>query len=144
MPGGYWWECEKCSKEFDFQSACGSEGIAHFIQDYLKIDWDQNLLIQNCPDCKTHSLRIAYEFPKKDKQSFRVYHIVGIDWNNGAYVPMMWSTRESSYDGDMIYDFKYICGRKTFGLNRAAVFSQQDLKRIFQLYCEKTGINSFP
>lgn len=144
MLGGYWWECEKCEKQFDFNTACGSPGIAHYIQDHLKKDWDQTLLVRDCPDCKSHSLRIAYEFPKRERQLFRVYHVVGIDWNNGAYVPMMWVTKESPYSGEMIYDFKYICGRQTFGLNKSAVFSQNDLKRIFDLYCEKTGVKSFP
>jgi hypothetical protein len=57
---------------------------------------------------------------------------------------MMWVTKESPYSGDMNYDFKYICGRKAFGLNKAAIFSQGDLRRIFSLYCQKTGVASFP
>jgi len=145
MPRGYWWECEKCGKQVDdFMIACGSPGIAYYIQDKLKQDWDQSLLVRDCPACHNHSLRIAYEFPKREKQFFRVYHVVGIDFNNGVYVPMMWVTKELPYDGEMIYDFKYICGRKTFGLNRAAVFSQDDLRRIFALYCQKTNIPTFP
>jgi hypothetical protein len=146
MPGAYWWECEKCSKQFDFKSSkCGSEGIAHFIQDYLRKNWDQNLLIQECPECKILSLRIAYEFPKKkDKLSFRVYNIVGIDYDNGAYIPMMWATKELPYNEEILYDFKYISGRKNFGLSKAAIFSQEDLKKLFRLYCEKTGAELFP
>jgi hypothetical protein len=144
MPGAYWWECEKCGQQSDFRTACGSAGMAHFIQDQLKKNWDQPLLVRDCPGCGSHSLRIAYEFPKRQRQLFRVYHIVGIDWDNGAYVPMMWATRESPFDGELIYDFKYIGGRRARGLNRPAVFSRSDLKRIFGLYCEKTGVESFP
>lgn len=144
MSGGYWWECEKCGKHVDFMPACGSTGVAHYIQDHLKKNWDQALLVKDCPDCKSHSLRIAYEFPKREKQYFRVYHVVGIDCNNGAYVPMMWVTKELPYNGEMIYDFKYICGRKTFGLNKAAIFLRSELREIFQLFCAKTGMQSFP
>jgi hypothetical protein len=146
MPGGYWWECEKCAKQFDFRTACASRGVAHYIQDHLKKDWAQTLLVRDCPECNSHSLRIAYEFPRQkgEKQCFRVYHVVGIDWNNGKYVPMMWATKQLPYNGEMLYDFKYISGRSIFGLSKAAVFSQKELRKVFDLYCQKIGTKSFP
>ena len=144
MPGGYWWECENCSEPFNFQTACGSKGIAHFIQDQLKKEWNQEVLMQNCPKCLTNTLRITYEFPKKVKQLFRVYYIVGIDYDNGKYIQMMFETRESPKYDIPIFDFKYIAGRSSFGLNKAATLTQDELKTLFKLYCEKTGKISFP
>lgn len=144
MPGGYWWECEKCLTTFDFQPACGSAGIAHFIQDRLKKEWDQSLLTQICPGCGTKTLRIAYEFPGKERESFRVYSIVGIDDDDGKYIPMMFETKETPKCDVSVYDFKYLKKRSTFGLNKAAIMSQDNLRKIFDLYCQKTGRKSFP
>jgi len=142
MPGGWWWECEKCSKTFDFQHVCDSENIASFIQDKLRKNWNQDLLIQKCPKCRSRTLRIAYEFPREKREHFRVYHIVGIV--DGEFIPMMFETKGRPKYKDSLFDFKYIVGRSPFGLNKAAVFSKEDLKELFKLYCKKTGMQSFP
>ena len=152
MPGGYWWECESCRspRRVEFPDACGARGIAHYIQDSLRLNWDQSLLLRDCPDCRSHSLRITYEFPRKDRSIFRVFGVVGLDRDkNGEYVPMMWETRELDpatlqYYPDSIFDFKYICGRKTFGLNKAAVFTQAQLRDLFTLYSQKRQLPAFP
>jgi hypothetical protein len=73
-----------------------------------------------------------------------VYNVVGLDRYNGTYSPMMWATKGAPFNGEMIYDFKYIRGRKTFGMNKAAVFKQSELRETFRLFCEKTGTQSFP
>ncbi len=66
---GWWWECESCGAKSDFAKACGSKGIAHFIWDVLMPSgWDQAHLLQECRSCDKRSLRITYEFPRKNKE----------------------------------------------------------------------------
>ncbi len=78
MPG-YWWECEGCQKTFDFGAVGGHRGVPHFIRDALiPSGWDQSLLLQECPRCHESLLSITYEFPRADKETLRVLHIVGL------------------------------------------------------------------
>lgn len=142
---GYWWQCENCVTESTFQEACDSRGIAHFIWDVLiPSSWDQTKLVKNCKNCGKQSLKITYQFPKKkEKVVFRVIHIVGINPFED-YIPMMWETYQVGYEKDSIFDFKYVVGRSIYGLNKPAVFSRDDLKKLFALFCEKTGSLEFP
>jgi len=41
------------------------------------------------------------------------------------------------------FDFKYINGLNIFGLNRPAVFSREELHRLFSLYRNKTEVYNF-
>ena len=73
MPS-YWWSCEKCKKEFAFKDVTDNSTIYHFIwKTLLPSNWDQEKLLLACPNCKNKSLRITYEFPRKDKEIVRVY-----------------------------------------------------------------------
>lgn len=140
----YWWECEKCGKKYDFNTACKSPGIAHYIRDALVLSkWDQALLLIECPNCHQKSLRIFYEFPRKEKELLKVIHIVGLGEQKNSYIPMMWETSPFPFN-DIWFDFKYINNRNIWGLNKPAIFCQNDLRELFELYCKRTGKKSFP
>ena len=142
MPG-YWWECESCKQNLDFKAATGFGGIASFIWDKLLVtDWDQKLLAQPCKNCGHGLLRIAYEFPRKDKTTLRVVHIIGLKSNE--YVPMMWETYATDDPDKRWFDFKYQNGRNPIGLKAPAVLTRQNLHELFKCYCQKTGVREFP
>ena len=98
MPS-YWWECDRCKIPVEFTNAVGVSGIVNYIRDVLiPSDWDQTKLLLPCSRCKSQSLRIAYEFPRDDKVSLLVVHMVGLADPSEAdkeYVPMMWETLAS-------------------------------------------------
>ena len=143
MPS-YWWKCEneKCQNEvIDFKNACGHKNLAEFIFDKLLVDeWDQNLLKLICGKCGQSSLRITYEFPRKEKERIQVVHIVGLGpFGEGKYLPMLWETYPESDRNIRWFDFKYLNGPNIFGLNRPAVFTREQLKDVFQEYKSKTN-----
>lgn len=147
---GYWWSCEKeaCRSEFEFEDlrkSSGAGSIAAFIRDVLlRKNWDQALLLQQCPRCGQRSARITYDFPRrKNPLVFRVANIVGLDWGI-SYLPMMWGSHKVGDPVEVIYDFKYLEGRNPKGLGNPAIFKEGDLAELFALYCEKTGRRSFP
>lgn len=145
MPS-YWWECtnNKCPEigtQVDFINACGSKGITHFIWDILiPSQWNQSELIKKCSSCGEASLLIAYEFPREEPVMIHVKHIVGLGPFDDIYVPMMWETIPDGDKENTWIDFKYINGKNIWGLNKPAVFSKQDIKELFQLYQNKTGV----
>lgn len=142
MPG-YWWECETCGEKSDFPTTVGASSISSFVWDkLLAADWDQSLLVSPCPRCSHGSRRITYEFPREDKVTLRVVHIVGLQSDD--YVPMMWETYPTDSPSDRWFDFKYQRGRNPWGLNKAAVFSRQELHELFTRYRQKTGAPDFP
>jgi len=144
MPA-YWWECEACGKSFEFSKACNYPGVAHYIRDVLaKSSWDQSHLLLRCSKCGKQDLRITYEFPRADKETLRVAHIVGLGSSTDDFISMMWETYPLSNPQDRWFDFKYIRGRSTFGLNKPVVLSLRELKQLFKLYCDKTGVAQFP
>lgn len=142
---GYWWQCEKCGDEVEFDKACGSTGIAHYIWDVmLKSSWDQSKLVLPCTKCGNISLRITYEFPRmKDRDIIRVLNVVGVELEN-KYLPMMWETYFNNDSSDRVYDFKYLNGRNIRGLMSPAVLSRENLKQLFDLYKLKTDSTIFP
>ena len=76
--------------------------------------------------------------------AFRVVNIVGLDFP-GTYLPMMWGSYEVADPAKEVkYDFKYLEGRRQFGLKKPAIFTKDDLAKLFALYCAKTGQTSFP
>ena len=106
MPG-YWWECEGCGKAYDFPAGSGHAGIPHYVRDALiPSNWNQELLIRECRECGEKALRIAYEYPRSNKESLRVLHIVGLGEVGDDYIPMMWVSLFSPYNGDPCFDFK--------------------------------------
>lgn len=142
MPG-YWWECESCGEKSDFPSTVGVTSMSSFVWDKLiRADWDQSLLVSPCPHCASVSCRITYESPRTAKVTLRVVHIVGRQSDD--YVPMMWETYPTDSPADHWFDFKYQRGRNPWGLNKAAVFSRQELHELFVLYRRKTGTTEFP
>ncbi|MDD3146668.1 MAG: hypothetical protein PHD82_05155 [Candidatus Riflebacteria bacterium] len=137
MPS-YWWECERCRKTKVFSEVTSVRGITHFILDVLvPSDWDQGNLTQKCEFCDGN-LRIAYIFPKREPIHILVKHIIGLGPFD-EYLPMMWETIPDRNDNETWFDFKYINGRKIWGLNKPAVFSKTDLKEIVIKYEKKTG-----
>ena len=52
---------------------------------------------------------------------------------------MMWETTPASDPGCQWFHFNYMAGRSNWGLNKAAIFARGDLKRLLDLYSEKTG-----
>jgi len=142
MPG-YWWECEKCGAKSDFPTTTGDSSMSSFVWDKLvPADWDQSLLVSPCGQCSDGSRRITYEFPREDKVTLRVVHIVGRQSDD--YVPMMWETYPTDEPSDPWFDFKYQSRRNPWGLNKAAVFSREDLHELFARYRQKTGAPAFP
>jgi hypothetical protein len=146
MPG-YWWECEEnCGYTSDFNTVAGC-GIVAFFWDILSVTWDENLLAKVCGKCGKKSLRITYEFPRKEKEVIRVHRVVGLRVDDD-YLPMMWEGVPKSSPGQTWFDFNYLRGKHTRGanrgLNRPAVFGAKELSELFTLYREKTGQQSFP
>ena len=142
---GYWWKCEKCGHECKDLAGCP---VPTFIHDQvIERDWNQDVLRQDCPECHSRSLLITYEFPRKEREVVSVLNIVGL---RGArddaedYVPMVWATRPESEPGTRWLHFNYMRGRNPFGLKRAAVFCEDDLRTLAELYETKTGRPLFP
>ncbi len=141
---GYWWQCEKCGTVYNFPEVSDTRGIAHFIWDVLiPSEWDQQKLSRYCKNCNSNSLRITYEFPRRDKVTLKVIRIIGRSPKD-KYVPMMWETNSSEDESINWFDFKYVNGRNVYGLNKPAVFTRNRLKQLFEVYCQKTGTPSFP
>lgn len=139
----YWWECSNCGRQYDFLSACQSQGITHFIWDVLiPSGWTQDHLLKQCDECSQKTVRITYIFPRTDKTHIQVKHIVGLGPFD-IYVPMMWETIPDGNIEVTWIDFKYINGRNIWGLNKPAVLSKEDIRTLFQVYRECTGDNIF-
>lgn len=141
----YWWQCESCGAVSDFKEVTNCKGVVHYIWDELiSSNWDQGKLLLECKKCNEHSMRITYEFPRKEKVILQVIHIVGLGPIKGNYIPMMWETKPSE-DNVNWFDFKYVDHHRTpLGLTKPAVFSRENLQQLFNLYREKTGATSFP
>lgn len=136
MPS-YWWQCRECQSTSTFDQATNSRGITHFIWDELYgQEWNQEALVKDCPKCGRQSLRITYEFPRKDKVILFVNHIVGIT-NDDYFMQMLWETSPQHEPDASWYDFKYMNGRSVYGLNKAVVFAKDDLRRIIEMFNTK-------
>ena len=138
---GYWCQCEQCGSDAEFTAAYNTTSICTFIRDVLVPSrFDQELLLRVCPTCGKRALRITYEFPRRVREGLRVLHIVGHPPNEGDdYLPMMWESYPISDPDERWFHFNYMNGRNPFGLNRAAVFDMVSLRRIFEIYRERTG-----
>jgi len=157
MPG-YWWKCDGCNRRCEFNDPdlpadlrFGS--VAPFIRDVLvPKNWNPVHLLRHCPGCGQQALRIAYEFPRENAEQLRVIGIVDLTWDerrdaqaDQEYLPMMWETYFLGNRNRSYFDFKYIRGKRVWGLNKPAVFSQNDLRRLFEKYCQTTpDIDHFP
>lgn len=138
----YWWECEVCETKAEFTEITKDSSVVSFIRGKLvPSGWDQSLLQSKCTHCPSGTLRITYEFPRKNKEILRVVHMVGLEY--GEYLPMMWETYQVSSREDL-FDFKYIIGRNPFGLNKPAAVSRKDLHALFELYRTRTNTTGFP
>lgn len=133
----YWWECQSCGSTSQLK-------IAAFIRDALApSSWDQALLVQPCPCGNTR--RITYEFPRKeDPRKVIVHGIVGLSDTEDDYLPMMWETVFADNVDVTHFDFKYIRGRNLNGLMKPAVFRQDQLRILFELFRKKRSVASFP
>jgi hypothetical protein len=140
MPG-YWWQCEHCGFKTDFHSVSKTTGICRFIRDVLcPSDFDQTLLLRLCTECNQQSLRITFEFPRKDpkdREEVRVLHIIGLIDN--GYLPMMWETYPTSKPQVRWLHFNYMNEKQIWGLNKASVWTAEGLQEAFGLYEKKTG-----
>lgn len=140
----YWWECSRCSAQSDFPTVCQSRGITHYIWDVLiPSDWNQDYLLKQCVNCNHRTVRITYVFPRADKTHIQVKHMIGLGPFD-LYIPMMWETIPDGNDEETWIDFKYINGRNIWGLNKPAVFSKESMRKLFQLYRERTNEKNFP
>jgi hypothetical protein len=99
--------------------------------------------VHPCEGCGTGELRISYDFPRCVPDVARVLHIVGLERPNG-YLPMMWAAKFDSYPERIVFDFKYLSGRRTFGLNRPAIVSRTELRDLLDLYASRANIPGFP
>jgi hypothetical protein len=144
MPG-YWWECDGCHTKRTFEEVTG-RGPVVFICDDLSVDWDQAKLRKPCGVCTKGLLRVTFEFPREEKETLTVIHIVGLTPpERDGYLPMIWETiPRGEPDGTRWFHFNYIYRRRNWGLNKAAVFERGDLGRLFELFHEKTGNRFIP
>ena len=119
---GYWLNCDECKKDFRFSDFTKYNGISSYLwNEFLGTDFDQSLLTLVCPECKG-SLRITYEFPRMEKDTVKVRHIVFITGDEKFY-QMLWETFPVDTPVYSMYDFKYMNGNNTTGLNRPVVMS---------------------
>lgn len=145
---GYRWQCVRCGTESTFQSMfqsiSGVGGIPTFIRKIMiPSNWDQTNLTQRCAACNEMTLRITYEFPRKnDPDLIHVLNIVGLV--AGDYVPMMWATYFARSHQDTYFDFKYIYKNGALGSSRPAVVTRDNLRELFRLYEQRVGITGFP
>lgn len=139
MPA-YWWECKACGEKTKLS-------MARFVWDELRpSSWDQHILVKQCLHCGAEkAMRITYEFPRDRKELLTLVQAVGLSSPDDDYMPMMWETIPHSEPNVRLFDFKYVVGRKGYGLNRPAVFTRERLAELFALYCIKvSGESSFP
>lgn len=143
---GYWWEC--CNSKCSSQKKISGPDLVRFLWKLANKDWDQRLLVKRCRGCG-QTIRLAYEFPKKVKKRAKliVVHLVGLK-KSAYYLPMMWEVIPSQKRKERWFDFKYVGGLKgknpAYGLSRPAVFSQEDLRKLFALYAKKLKQGQFP
>src|SRR3990170_3038918 len=105
----YWWQCMNCDSIFSFGEVTNSKGVVHFIWDELLPNhWNSKKLILRCNKCNRNSVRITYEFPRKDKTTLIVVNIVGIESSEKGYLRMMWETMPLGEPKTRWFDFKYV------------------------------------
>lgn len=138
---GWWWQCEQCGKKTEFRDVNPSGGIVTFLwEELLSSNWNQDLLLQKCSECRKDSMRITYEFPnRRDPVTVQVLHIIGLPPSEDV-LTMMWETFPIKYPEYRWFDFKYLNGRKVRGLTAPAVLLKTDLRALFDFYKEKTGV----
>lgn len=142
---GYWWQCEGCGHRETVAEITNRNSIAAFIWDDLRpSSWNQTLLTVPCRKSCGRCMRITYEFPAKNTETVMVMRIVGLPPGENDYLPMMWETFFLSDRENFLFDFKFQKKRQGWGLKKPAVFNQEDLSKLFALYCEKAGVESFP
>lgn len=137
--GGYWWECTQCGDRREFPDAVGTTSLGIFIRTRLQpAGWPQAELARPCRRCERKWLRVTYQFPREDHETVHVFHIVGLSITN-TYLAMMWETMLRSDPRKRIFHFNYMEGNGSWGLNKAAVLSRRELRRLFALYSRVTG-----
>jgi len=143
---GHWWQCDKCEFQSDFRSIVDC-GIVAFFWDILSKDWEQGLLVRDCTQCGEKSMRITYKFPRSEQEVISTYHIVGLSGSNFEYLPMLWEGTPRSDPHARWFDFKYLGDQRKrgayWGLNKPAVLTSDDLRRLIDLYEAKTGSKLF-
>jgi hypothetical protein len=127
-----------------FSSGKSIAGITYYIWDVLiPAAWDQTYLLKRCGKCNQDNLYMTYIFPRADQTHLQVKHIVGVG-PFGEYVPMMWETIPDGNKEETWIDSKYIHGRNIWGLNKPAVFSKEEIRKLFQLFSARTGETNLP
>jgi hypothetical protein len=150
---GYWWQCEneRCNnyrQRLEFQDVFKTEDVpvnnmCQFIRKRLfPSDWDQDLLARPCAQCHENSVRIAYEYEREqDPERLTLIHLVGI--GDAKWLGMMWESIAQGSESEPWFSFSYLYG-SSFGLNKAAALSRNDLKNLFALYAKKLQLSQFP
>lgn len=160
IQNGYWWECTNINCEYRQKKPT----IIKLIRKLSYSKWDQSLLKKECPEngC-SGQMRIAFYRDLKEKKVVFLHHVVGIRSDDKIrepketpmgplieitnYLPMMWewSYKETDYDNKSYFDFKHINvgypNLKT--LTSIVSLTEKELKRIFELYRNKTGHKRF-
>ncbi len=54
-------------------------------------------------------------------------------------MPMMWETYPAGSLSDSWFHFNYITDRHVWGLSRAGVFEEHNLKVLFEMFYQRTG-----
>src|SRR5437763_560652 len=116
---GYWWECS-CGKRTKNLPGKGGQVPTYIRKSIIESGFDQQFLVQPCPKCKAE-MRITYHFPRNERETVQVLHIVGLDGGDGGYVPMLWETRPESKPSERSFQFNYMIKQSPWGLNKAAV-----------------------
>jgi hypothetical protein len=136
---GYWWECTSCNECNTFKKETGKGSVASFVWDILAPSgWDQSLLTRQCKACNLKSMKITYDFPKKERTIIFVNHIIGRKLEDVNYLPMLWETQPKGSE-KIWYDFKYQIKRNNFGLNKPAVMQSVDLSYLLKEFNVQTG-----
>jgi hypothetical protein len=133
---GYWFNCDKCDSDFKFRDIAEYNGISSFLwYKFFESDCDQSLLTPKCPKCKG-ILRITYDFPRKEKITAKVRHIV-FQTDDDYFFQMLWETFFTHDKTKAIYDFKYMNGNSPNGLTKSVIMTEADLKKLIQLFNKK-------
>lgn len=107
----YWWECEKCGRQYHFETGTGVRDIAHYIRDVLAKEWDQRFVMGRCPDCLVRTLRLTCGVPGVSELAFHVVGIVGLDARKDGTVPMLWGIKRANSDA-VVHVFKALAGKR--------------------------------
>lgn len=133
---GYWLNCDKCNKDYNFNEITKYSSLTSFLWNkFFHSEYNQSLLVFECPECKG-LIRITYAFPKNEKSIVKVKHIV-YRTDDKYFYQMLWETYSIREPNNSVYDFKYMVGKKAYGLTRPTIMAEKDLKELIETFNNK-------